>query len=36
VVGTLVLLVAFIDEWVLEWRGLRRPGNAAPGDAPHE
>jgi TRAP-type C4-dicarboxylate transport system permease small subunit len=22
--GTLVLLVAFVDEWVLEWRGLRQ------------
>ena len=23
--GTLILLVAFVDEWVLEWRGLRQP-----------
>ena len=22
-VGTVILLIAFIDEWVLEWRGLR-------------
>jgi len=22
--GTLVMLVAFVDEWVLEWRGLRQ------------
>jgi TRAP-type C4-dicarboxylate transport system permease small subunit len=39
VVGTLVLFVAFIDEWVLEWRGLRvhgRPGPAEPGEVPHE
>jgi TRAP-type C4-dicarboxylate transport system permease small subunit len=25
-VGTVILLVAFIDEWVLEWRGKRRGG----------
>lgn len=39
VVGTLVLCVAFIDEWVLEWRGLRahgRPGPTEPGEVPHE
>jgi TRAP-type C4-dicarboxylate transport system permease small subunit len=36
VVGTLVLLIALIDEWVLEWRGLRRPAVAQDGDAPHE
>jgi TRAP-type C4-dicarboxylate transport system permease small subunit len=36
VVGTLVLLIALIDEWVLEWRGLRRPVVAQDGDAPHE
>jgi TRAP-type C4-dicarboxylate transport system permease small subunit len=36
VVGTLVLLVAFIDEWVLEWRGQRRPASATAGDPPHE
>ncbi|WP_180683709.1 TRAP transporter small permease [Tepidicella baoligensis] len=36
VIGTLVLLIALIDEWVLEWRGLRRPAAAQAGDAPHE
>ncbi len=36
VIGTLVLLIALIDEWVLEWRGLRRPVVAQAGDAPHE
>lgn len=25
-VGTVVLLIAFIDEWVLQWRGQRRLG----------
>jgi TRAP-type C4-dicarboxylate transport system permease small subunit len=30
VIGTVVLLIAFIDEFVLEWRGLRRgPGEDA-------
>ncbi len=34
VVGTLVLFIAFVDEWVLEWRGQRlRP---APSEVPHE
>jgi TRAP-type C4-dicarboxylate transport system permease small subunit len=29
--GTLVLLVAFVDEWVLEWRGLRaQPSSDEP------
>lgn len=36
VIGTLVLLIALIDEWVLEWRGLRRPVAAQAGDAHHE
>jgi TRAP-type C4-dicarboxylate transport system permease small subunit len=31
--GTIVLLVAFVDEWILEWRGTRRP--AAPAEALH-
>ena len=31
--GTIVLLVAFVDEWILEWRGTRRP--AAPTEALH-
>lgn len=26
--GTVVLLIAFVDEWVMEWRGLRRVGEA--------
>ena len=29
-VGTLVLLIAFVDEWVIEWRG--RPAKAAGGE----
>jgi TRAP-type C4-dicarboxylate transport system permease small subunit len=30
-IGTLVLLVAFVDEWVLEWRGLRaQPSSDEP------
>jgi TRAP-type C4-dicarboxylate transport system permease small subunit len=32
-VGTVVLLIAFIDEWVLQWRGERR--QAAPEEALH-
>ncbi len=32
-VGSVILLIAFIDEWVLEWRGLR--GQAASADALH-
>jgi TRAP-type C4-dicarboxylate transport system permease small subunit len=32
-VGTVVLLIAFIDEWVLQWRGERR--EAAPEEALH-
>lgn len=42
VVGTLVLFIAFIDEWVLEWRGQRTHAgiapneNTDPGAAPHE
>jgi TRAP-type C4-dicarboxylate transport system permease small subunit len=31
--GTIVLLVAFVDEWILEWRGARRP--PAPAEALH-
>jgi len=31
--GTIVLLVAFVDEWILEWRGTRRP--APPTEALH-
>ncbi|HWD17129.1 MAG TPA: TRAP transporter small permease, partial [Casimicrobiaceae bacterium] len=31
--GTIVLLVAFIDELIAEWRGTRRA--AAPTEAPH-
>jgi TRAP-type C4-dicarboxylate transport system permease small subunit len=31
--GTVVLLIAFIDEWVLEWRGRRR--GQEPGEALH-
>lgn len=31
--GALLLLLAFVDELVLEWRGLRRP--AGSGDAQH-
>ncbi len=26
--GTVVLLIAFVDEWVMEWRGQRRAGEA--------
>ena len=33
VAGTVILLVAFIDEWVLEWRGHRR--HAAADEALH-
>lgn len=42
VVGTLVLFIAFIDEWVLEWRGQREHAgvgpseNTDPGAVPHE
>jgi TRAP-type C4-dicarboxylate transport system permease small subunit len=42
VVGTLVLFIAFVDEWVLEWRGRRAHAGIAPtetadpGAAPHE
>jgi TRAP-type C4-dicarboxylate transport system permease small subunit len=32
-VGTVVLLIAFIDEWVLQWRGERH--QAAPEEALH-
>lgn len=32
-VGTVVLLVAFVDEWILEWRGQRR--GTAPEEALH-
>jgi TRAP-type C4-dicarboxylate transport system permease small subunit len=32
-VGTVVLLIAFVDEWVLQWRGERR--EAAPEEALH-
>jgi TRAP-type C4-dicarboxylate transport system permease small subunit len=32
-VGTVVLLIAFIDEWVLQWRGERR--ESAPEEALH-
>ena len=31
--GTLVLLIAFVDELVLEWRGVRRV--AMPAEALH-
>ena len=35
-VGTIVLLIAFIDEFVLEWRGLRTPTEKeAAEEAPH-
>jgi len=33
-VGTVVLLIAFIDEWVLQWRGQRNLGSD-DGDALH-
>lgn len=36
VIGTTVLFIAFLDEWVLEWRGLRRPASSQAGDPPHE
>ena len=36
VVGTVVLFIALVDEWVLEWRGQRRAAEAAPGDTLHE
>ncbi|HWI83458.1 TRAP transporter small permease [Ramlibacter sp.] len=32
-IGTVVLLVAFVDEWFLQWSGKRR--EAAPGEALH-
>lgn len=36
VIGTAVLFIAFLDEWVMEWRGLRRPATVQAGDTPHE
>lgn len=32
-VGTVILFIAFIDEWVMEWLGTRRPNGA--GEALH-
>jgi len=31
--GTVILLIALIDEWVLQWRG--RAPQAAPGEVLH-
>ena len=36
VIGTTVLFIAFLDEWVLQWRGQRRPAPSQAGDPPHE